>query len=138
MKILYLASRGRAERMGVKETENDVLTLSFSPRVVGAVLLGEKILPLKDGEASVPISALADGKHEPRLESENGIFVAEEFIKQGSHITVPDADEELVRRLVIKCHALDCELAEMKKRVASLEKLCCGHNLFDFERKEYE
>ena len=138
MKILYLASRGRAERMGVKETENDVLTLSFSPRVVGAVLLGEKILPLKDGEASVPISALADGKHEPRLESESGFFIAEEFIKQGSYITVPDADEELMRRLVIKCHALDCELAEMKERVASLEKLCCGHNLFDFERKEYE
>ena len=57
MKILYLASRGRAERIGVEETEKDVLTLSFSPHVVGAVLLGEKILPLKDGEASVPISA---------------------------------------------------------------------------------
>ena len=138
MKIRYVTSRGRAERIDLEYSENDSLVLSFGKRTVGAVLLGGKILPLTEGEARISLSALADGEHTPRLEAEDGIYVAESFTKRGRSISVHDADEPLIRRLVERCYTLDRELEGARARLEKLELTCYGHKLLDFERKEHE
>lgn len=138
MKIRYVTSHGRAERIDLEYNDNDTLVLSFGKDTVGAVLLGGKIRPLTEGEARISLSALADGEHTPRLESEDGIYVAESFTKRGRSISVHDADEPLIRRLVERCHALERELEDVKTRLNKLELACYGHKLLDFERKEHE
>lgn len=138
MKIRYVTSHGRAERIDLEYGENDRLVLSFGKDTVGAVLLGGKILPLTEGEARISLSALADGEYAPRLESEEGIFVAEGFIKRGRSISVHDADESLIRRLVERCYGLERELEDTRARLDKLELACYGHKLLDFERKEHE
>ena len=138
MKIRYVTSHGRAERIDLEYVEKDSLVLSFGKDTVGAVLLGGKILPLTGGEARISLSALADGDHTPRLESEGGIYVAESFTKRGRSISVHDADESLIRRLVERCYTLEGELQEVRSRLDKLELACYGHKLLDFERKEHE
>lgn len=138
MKIRYITSHGRAERIDFEYSEKDHLILSFDQHCTGAVLLDGKIFPLKDGEARIRLSALKDGEYTPRLESERGIFTAEGFTKRGKGISVADADEPLIRRLVERCYTLDRELDAIRKRLGELESICRGHNIFDFERKEHE
>lgn len=138
MKIRYIASHGRAEMIELEYAERDALVLSFGKDTVGAVLLGGKILPLTEGEARIRLSELADGEHTPRLESEDGFYVAESFTKRGRSICVPDADDSLIRRLVERCYGLECEIKEARSRLDKLELACYGHKILDFERKEHE
>lgn len=138
MKIRYITSRSRAVRVEFEYTEGDALTLVFDPRHTGAVVLGGRILPLVGGEVRIPLSILADGDYTPRLETEQGIYLAEGFTKHGKSISVPDGDEDLVRHLASECYGLTNELDALKKRVGELERAYVGHKIFDFERKEHE
>lgn len=138
MKIHYIISRSRAIRIEFEYVEKDALTLTFIPKLTGAVVLGGRILPLVNGEVRIPLSALADGDYTPRLETEQGIYHAEGFTKRGKSISVPDANEELIRTIASEFYLLANELDNVKKRVAELEETCVGHNIFDFERKEHE
>ena len=138
MKMRYITTRSRAIRIEFEYVENDALTLTFTPKHTGAVVLGGRILPLVDGEVRIPLSALADGDYAPRLETEEGIFLGESFTKRGKSISVPECDEELIRHLATECSELGNELDALKKRVGELERAYIGHNIFDFERKEHE
>lgn len=138
MKIRYITSRSRAIRVEFEYVEKDTLILAFEPRYTGAVVLDERILPLVDGEARIPLSTLRDGDYAPRLETEAGVYLAEGFTKRGKSISVSDIDEELIRAMVSECYGLANELDALKKRVAELERTYIGHNIFDFERKEHE
>lgn len=138
MKIRYITSHGCAVRCEFEYAEKDALTLSFEPKPVGAVVLDGKIFALKDGEVRIPLSAISDGDHTPRLEAESGIYAIEGFTKRGKSISVHDLDEATVRRFVTRCCALANELCSVKERLTKLEEACSGHDIFDFERKKYE
>ena len=138
MKIRYLTANGRAERVSVEYEDNDHLTLCFDTHSTGAVSLGGKIYPLSDGEARINLKLLTDGEYIPKLETEDGIYVAESFVKRGKSIGVQDADDALIRRLVERCYILEGDVKLMRTRLDKLERVCCGHNIFDFERKEHE
>ena len=138
MKIRYIASRSRAIRVEFEYVEKDALTLTFEPHHTGAIVLNGKILPLVNGEVRIPLATLKDGDYAPMLETETGIYLVEGFTKCGKSISVPEADEELIRALASECYGLANELDALKKRVAELERTYIGHNIFDFERKEHE
>ena len=136
MKIHYITSHGAAERIDFNDGDGDTLTLCFEPHLKGAVILGDKVLPLKGGEAEIRLNTLKDGEYLPRLETESGIYRAEGFTKRGAGITVPRANETAVRRLILRCYTLEKELHLLKERTEELERLCAGHHIFDFERKK--
>lgn len=136
MKIRYITSHGVAERVEFDAYERDILTISVEPYHNGAVVLADKFFTLADGVAEIPMRSLPDGEYTPRIESEDGIFIAESFTKSGMSIAVKEADEKLIRRMLERCHALENELYSLKKRTEKLEDVCSGHNIFDFERKE--
>ena len=138
MKIRYIISRSKAIRIEFEYVEKEALTLTFVPKLTGAVVLGGRILPLVNGEVRIPLSALADGDYTPRLETEQGIYHAEGFTKRGKSIAVHDANEELIRTIASEFYGLVNELDNAKKRIEGLERICVGHNIFDFERKEHE
>lgn len=136
MKIHYKTRHGAAEWVGFEDENSDTLTLVFDPYQSGVLLLGGKTLALKNGEISISKSALADGNYTPKLESDCGVYTVEGFTKIGDNVYPYKADENLVRNLLLRCYNLENEIALFKERVTSLEKICCGHKIFDFERND--
>ena len=135
MKIRYITAHGMADLIEFDDSDRDTLSLVFEPHHVGAVIVGDKILPLKDGVAEISLSSLRDGEYSPRLESESGVYASEGFKKQGKSISVHRADENLIRRLVKRCYELEINMTKLVSRTEDLEKACYGHKIFDFERK---
>lgn len=136
MKIRYITAHGSAEWVEFDDRGRDNLTLAFEPYHNGAVVILDKIFPLKDGEVTIPFSVLADGEYAPRLESETGVFILESFIKQGKSLAVHYTDEDLIRRLIKRCYNLELAVYSLEERVGELERACHGHNIFDFERNK--
>lgn len=136
MKIRYRTRHGMAEWVYFEDCECDTLTLLFEPHHSGVLLLGGKILTVKDGEVSISKSALSDGKYTPRLESEDGVYTVEGFTKSGDTVSLDKADEKLVRALLLRCYNLEDAVSSLEEKVAALEKVCHGHKIFDFERKD--
>lgn len=136
MKIRYKTQHGVAEWVEYSDCDPDTLTLSFDPYHNGVLLIGRKILPLNNGEVTISKSAIPDGEYKPRLESDHGVYAVDSFTKCGNSISLPPADEMLVRGLLLRCHRLEEEALALEERVSKLEKTCHGHQIFDFERKE--
>ena len=136
MKITYIIHHGYAERLSVKDTERDLLTIEFKGEDLGAVTLGKTVLSLHRGEASIRISALPDGEYLPRLESAGGVFTAEGFTKSGSRISVNETDDFVIRRLIDRCRHLELTLQSLEEKVTAIEEAYRGHDIFNFERKE--
>lgn len=136
MKIRYKTLHGVAEWLECNDLDPDMLTLSFEPYHKGVLLLGGKMLTLNNGEVTIEKKAIANGNYTPRLESESGVYTVEGFTKSGESITLHNADETLIRRLLSRCHRLEEKVTGLEEKVSGLEKTCHGHQIFDFERKE--
>ena len=136
MKIYYKTQHGVADRIKIDEIEDGTLSLIFEDVQCGAVILGSKILPLRDCEATLSVSELANGEYTPRLECELGVYYAEGFTKSGKGIYAHAADEALIRRLLKRCYTLKESLNACEARIAALENEYQGHRIFNFERKE--
>ena len=136
MKICYLTLHGAAEWVDVKEDNDYILHLQFTPKCNGAISLGNVIFEVKEGNVSIPFNALQNGEYHPKLEADTGVFVVEGFSKSGYVITMLKTDESLIRRLVLRCHTLEKLCGTLTERVAHLEAICQGHKIFDYERME--
>ena len=136
MKIRYKTRHGIAEWVDFEDSDSDTVTFAFEPYQNGVLLLGGKMLALKNGEATVSKTALADGSYIPRLETEHGVYTVEEFTKSGNSISLKKADEALIRQLLLRCYELENTVRLFEEKITGLENLCHGHQIFDFERKD--
>ena len=136
MKIRYKTRHGMAEWVHFEDCDRETLTFLFEPRHNGVLLLGGKMLTVKDGEVSISKNALYEGKYTPRLESEDGVYTVEGFTKSGETVSLDKADEKLVRVLLLRCYNLEDAVSSLEEKVTALEKICHGHKIFDFERKD--
>lgn len=135
--IEYVTDRGIAEWVNFDpKSDCGAICLKIGKEMSGAVMLGEAVFPLNRGKATVQIDLLPDGEYKPRFETDAGVFVAEAFVKQGRNIILSESDELFIRRILKRCAKLEDEKRSLEKRVLRLEKLCQGHNIFNFERKE--
>ncbi len=136
MKISYVTSHGYAERVYFCDDDRSTLTLTFGSSVVGAVTVNGVAYPLKNGEVKIPLSILPSGEYSPLVETTDGVYVAESFIKSGHKITFPATDDSVIRLLLKRCRALEEKCDSMIKTIKELESMCKGHEIFNFERKE--
>ena len=58
------------------------------------------------------------------------------FTKNHRDVTQKPVDGETVYRLIKRCYDLEIRLAEAEKNLARLDKMCRGHDIFNFERKD--
>ena len=132
MKITYITHHGVAERIKFIPESTDVLELEFIPTHDGMVTLGGMMLKLKGGSVSLRLDTLPDGEYIPRIDAEDGTFIAEGFVKCGKEITLLRNDEEVTSRLLQRALALEERCEKMSKRLAELHGACRGHNIFNF------
>lgn len=136
MKISYIISHGVAEWVDFDHANNGTLSLCFNPKFDGALTLGSHAFAVTSGEVSVPIKLIKDGEHHPRLECNGGVFTVAGFIKSNGSIEPISNVDEALRRLIKECYLLTERNREQEERIARLEEICKGHNIFNFERKE--
>ena len=136
MKIRYITSHGMAEWIDCHEETDEMLTLLFEPYHNGAVVINGKIFTVKNGEAHIQIASLSDGYCSPTLETDHGVYCVEGFTKRGKSISVSKSNESTVRRLISRFYNLEAAATKITEKVERLEKVCHGHNIFDFERIE--
>jgi hypothetical protein len=123
-----------AEWIDVDQKSTGEVTLVFEPRYNGTIKIASKIQEVKNGEVSFPISELRDGKYTPRLECDRGTINVSGFIKSGKSIAMAEDHGIAVRALIRECFELTKAKENLEKRVTQLEKLCKGHDIFNFER----
>ena len=136
MKISYITQHGYAERVGVEDADRAYLILKFIGAECGAVMLGDGIYQLKNGEIRIDRSTLSDGEYHPRLECESGVYTVEGFNKSGNEIIPSSTEEAVIRLLLSRCRQLEASATALSERVHKLEEAIKGHNIFNFERKE--
>ena len=136
MKIRYLTLHGAAEWSHFDDSDRDMLLIDFTSPIDGIIAIGDRSYTLSGGKVTIPISEIKTGEHRPVITCDGGIFIAEGFVKDAKGIRMMKTDEETVRRLVKRCHALEKTCDVLAKKVAHLEQLCQGHNIFNFERTE--
>ena len=136
MKISYITHHGVAEWLNFEDDGSDMLTISVNPKAEGAITVGSNILIMKNGEARITKSALPSGEYSPKIECDNGVFVAEGFTKLGRVILPMKTSEGRIRALIRRTHRLEELTEQLIGRITALEDLCRGHDIFDFERKE--
>ncbi len=132
MKISYIIHHGVGEWERISQDSSDTLLLTFKPECSGAVDLGGAVFTVKNGDAEIPLNALPDGEYQPKLECEIGVYTAESFLKHGRSVSLPKTDEAVLRRLILRCYDLEKDRDALEERIARLETLCQGHNIFNF------
>lgn len=136
MKISYIISHGVAEWVEADTVTDNVLTIKLKPSCDGSLVIGSTVYPVKHGEVFIPIGALRDGEHRPRLEYSDGVVTLSPFVKKGRSVSPKECDAEVIRRLVKVCYELEIRLKSAESTIAQLNEMCTGHNIFDFERNE--
>ena len=135
MKIHYIISHGVAEWVETNSGDTDTLALLFKPRCNGALIDNGAVYPINNGEVRIPRAALCDGMHRPRLECEYGVIEVSPFTKSHREITPSDNGGESVRRLIKICYETEKRLERAEATILRLAKMCEGHNIFNYERK---
>ena len=138
MKINYITSHGTAEWVETSKSDDGILSIQVTPKCNGVITIGSTAFEVKNGRVSIPLCALQNGEHRPKLEVDTGVFIAEGFYKNGYDISMLPTEQETIRRLVSRYHSLEKICVTLEKKVAHLETLCQGHRIFDFERTENE
>ena len=85
----------------------------------GIISIGKLSAPVKDGVASICLTALEDGTYTPKLYQNGSLIPLEAIEKCGSSVSVCLSDPALLRGLALRAE-------ELEKRVAELEKRCDG------------
>lgn len=138
MKISYIISHGVGDWYDFDPNGHDTLTLTFKPECSGALTLGASFLRVTDGEVTIPTRALRDGRYDPRLECDKGVYTLPGFTKHGRGITPIPTDHSTTRRLVSELCELTKKQSELEERIAALEKLCSGNTILNYERNTNE
>lgn len=136
MKISYIISHGVADFVGTEKTGGDEIILKFEPKYSGTLTLASHRYEVKKGEVKISVGTLTDGEYRPKLECEAGVISLTPFTKRHRDITQKETDSETVRRVIRRCYDLEKKLSETEKRLAQLEGVCRGHDIFNFERKD--
>ncbi len=131
MKLCYLLHKGRGIVESISDTVGDSLTISVSPCCDGYIMIKDTPYRVKNGEVTLPLRALCDGRHSLRLECEGHGYILEPFTKEGAHIAPSYNGEEAVRDLLLSYAHLEALSDAIEKRVAQLERLCEGHHIFN-------
>ena len=136
MRIHYIISHGVAEWVETDSGDTDTLVLIFEPRYNGALVDNGTVYPINNGEVSIPRLALCDGTHRPRLECECGVIEVSPFTKSRREIAPSENGGENVRRLIKSCYETEKRLKKAEATILRLEKMCEGHNIFNYERNK--
>ena len=136
MKISYIISHGVGDFVKIEKDGGDDITLKLEPKYSGTLKIGATLYEVKKGEARIPTASLQSGEYRPKLECEAGVIALTPFTKIHRDVTPKPVDGETVYRLIKRCYDLEIRLAEAEKSLARLDKMCRGHDIFNFERKD--
>lgn len=136
MKLRYIISHGYAELVEIEKNEGEAIMLTFEPRLDSVIVIGGVAYPIRHGEAVIPSGAISNGEYRLRLESKNGVIPISPFIKHSGGITPLESEMKVLARVLSASLDTEERLTKAEERIAHLTKLCQGHDIFNFERKE--
>ena len=131
-KIKYTLYDKNGEWTDVSASERDVLTLTFNEKLCGYVFIGKHNYRVEKGEAKISLSSFPDGEYIPKIESNQGVYELEGFIKNGTDISMLKTSEATLRRLLISLHKQEELVAIMQSEITDLKSRTEGHHIFEY------
>lgn len=129
--IKYHLSGDRGEWTHLSDSCANTLTLLFTPRVSGYLLIDKVAYRVEYGEASLPKEALRDGEYAPMLKTDGAGYELESFSITREGVVMSKTDDKTVRRLLARTRLAEEKIAELDARVAELERKTEGHHIFN-------
>ena len=130
-KISFTLNDGVGEWTSVSDTDERALRMSFSPSHSGYIRMGSTVYTVKDGEVSIPLTAIDNGVYSPRLECDGGGFCLESFLKSDGCVKPLPTEEAVLRRLVRMCREATERIKLLEDDVTELKKKTEGHRIFN-------
>lgn len=103
--------------------------LSFSPPINGRLLIGDRTIPVRQGEATLSLSPLSDGCYTPCLTTAEGVQLLPPLRKEGRMLLTAES-EEYTEALLRETAAQRQALQRLSERVTALEQAVNGTSLF--------
>lgn len=108
----------------------EIMRFSFSPDVVGRLLLGDRATEVKGGACEINTRSLTVGVHTPRLVCNSRSIALEPISVERGRVSAAPTPDTTLRAALVRLEDAEKTIKKLEERIAELTVMIKGNGLF--------